>query len=163
MIIGQIFQNPILSVIWVINLVVLFLTLIRHGNKQGFGSWVLKCVDVSPSDGYIWFHTEDRPDDPEDVDYSKAVLASYPTRTIIVILVVHLGLMIYITIGGDISYQVFGLVYDIGGGWILIAERIRSGPYLTADIQGNAKGFLESIWGFSLLGTGFLIQIISLF
>jgi hypothetical protein len=158
---GAITQEPKMSTISVVNVALLFITLIRHGNESAFSKWVLTCVDVSPSKGYLWFDTGGTPE-PEDVDYTDSVLESYPTITVLIILLTQLALMYHSITGGEFSSQVFGLIYDIGGGWILVAERIRSGPYLTADIHGNAKAYLESIWGFSLLGTGFALQIIAI-
>lgn len=158
--VGRATKTPMLSTIAVINLFVLFITLMRHGNETGFSRWVLTFVDVSPSNGYLWFDTGETPE-PEEVDYTESILESYPTLTVLLILFTQGALVYYSIAGGEFSSQVYGLVYDIGGGWILVAERIRSGPYLTADIQGNARAYLESIWGFSLLGTGFLLQIIA--
>lgn len=154
-------HKPKIATITTINLTVLFTTLIRHGNSSGFSKFVLSCVDVSPSKGYLWFDTGETPD-PEDVDYTDSVPKSYPTQTILIILLSQFTLTFYSILGAEFSPQAFGLVYDIGGGWILVVERVRSGPYLTADIQGNAQSYLESIWGFILLGTGFSTQIIAI-
>ena len=50
----------------------------------------------------------------------------------------------------------------IGGNWILIADRLRTGAFSSFNIEKGIREYLEAIWGFSLLGIGFSLLTVGI-
>lgn len=87
---------------------------------------------------------------------------------ILLALVLWVGVAIDLTIG--VSNQVYGLIFDAGGGLLLALQAIRATGRLKSsgmdlgmtDYAGQTLEVNEGVWGAFFLVTGFSIQILSL-
>lgn len=137
-------------------------TLLRFGRPEGFSTFLVEIVTFpSPEVGALRFETDNDTDSSDEDDYSTAIIKSYPDFPLLVTLFGIWILVGYKLFGAEFSIQLFGIFYELLGGGLLVAERIRNGPFLVTGQIPLATGLLESIWGFTLLTIGFGIQAFS--
>lgn len=140
----------------------LLLTLLRHGNPEGFANIV---QDIMNTDIEVWDSyglTAEDPDDPtEREEFTTAIHESYPTLPAIIILLAEVSLIWYSLSSRPLPSQTYGMVFDMVAGWVLVQNRIRGSPFSNIGIGVNTQASVEGAWGFFLLIIGFFLQFAS--